>query len=253
MKSGEPERVAAMRRLAHAHSLWRDLHAVSKKACTDEHALELFDVVAELYGSETATADGLAAAFEENSASSQFLAELPAGQIAAFILNRRRENSGEAQDPTEAAPPQAGAAPCIVVPARVSRRDLEPLRYWLFGTQDWGTRALAAVVALVAVGVLGVSLVEIPNRWVRDAAVVEIGDALQRGDHEAAIEAAEHFLGASRPQIADPRREAMLDVYAREFSNWFNNLAEPVSETDHAHIERYRKLAIANQPNRVKP
>jgi len=37
---------------------------------------------------------------------------------------------------------------------------------------------------------------------------------------------------------------------ARAFSNWFSTLAEPLSETERAHIEQYRKLASASG---VKP
>src|SRR4030095_15298594 len=92
-QSGEPERIAGKRLLAHAHKLWRDLHDDPKKTCTDEQARELFDVVAALYASEMQTAEELALAYQEQTESSEFLAQLPADQIAAFILKRRRENA----------------------------------------------------------------------------------------------------------------------------------------------------------------
>ncbi|MET4071879.1 hypothetical protein ABID58_006703 [Bradyrhizobium sp. S3.2.6] len=89
---------------------------------------------------------------------------------------------------------------------------------------------------------------ELPNRRIRDAAFEQLRQAVQGNDDAAAIDAAERFLDAPPLQIADPRREVVLDAYARAFSIWFSNLPEPLSETALARIQSYRKLASA-MPN----
>ena len=90
---------------------------------------------------------------------------------------------------------------------------------------------------------------EAPKSANRNAAAERMREALRRGDRDAAIEAAERFLDAPPVQVADPRQEEVLDLYAREFSMWFADFAEPMGEAERTRIEHYRKLANATKMN----
>jgi len=55
---------------------------------------------------------------------------------------------------------------------------------------------------------------EAPNRRIRDSAYEQLRFAFQQEDNEAALDAAERFLGASPLQIADPRWQAVFSAYS---------------------------------------
>jgi hypothetical protein len=92
---------------------------------------------------------------------------------------------------------------------------------------------------------------EVPNRRIRDTSFEQLRLAVQAANDGAALDAAERFLGAPPLQDADLRQEKVLDAYARAFSIWFANLAEPLGETAQARIQNYRKFASAT-PNTGK-
>ena len=94
---------------------------------------------------------------------------------------------------------------------------------------------------------------EVPNRRIRDASFEELRLAVQAANDGAALDAAERFLGAPPRQDADLRQEKVLDAYARVFSIWFANLAEPLGETAQARIRNYRKFASATPSSGKNP
>jgi hypothetical protein len=89
-------------------------------------------------------------------------------------------------------------------------------------------------------------VVETPNRKIRDAAIEKIRNANQRGDRKAAMEAAEQFLGAPPIRVADSRWDQVVDLYARDFIDWFADLAEPIDEAARMRIQGYKKLVISS-------
>lgn len=94
---------------------------------------------------------------------------------------------------------------------------------------------------------------ELPNRRIRNAAYERMQNALQRGDREVAMEAAEQFLGAPPIDVADPRWDRVVNVYARDFITWFSELAEPLGDAARVRVEGYKKLAVKADVGRRNP
>lgn len=316
VKSGQPEQIAAARHRASALALWQDIGLEQNSRPADEKLFKLLDVVGELYGSERAGIEDLAAAFRETAAENPEVSDLAssADLVATFILRRRRENAGETvteQESSAAGVGEAAVAPAfsIPVPANVARPAREPLWFWLFGTQDRGYRVVAAAAGIAAIAMVAICVadwrgsqirsqaysvimtaagpeaektiiseaqrflsawtlqgndprkpqvqalrrdaVELPNRRIRDSAFEQLRQAVQAADDFATLVAAEGFLGAPPLQAADPRQERVLDAYARAFSIWFANLAEPLGDTAQGRIQSYKKFARAT-PNTGK-
>ncbi|MER9070426.1 hypothetical protein NKH84_28385 [Mesorhizobium sp. M0902] len=89
--------------------------------------------------------------------------------------------------------------------------------------------------------------IEAPNLKVRNTAVEQLKSALESGDQEAVLNAAERFLGAPPLQAVDERRDAVLDIYARAFSIWFAETADPLALPGKNHIDAYGKLVAGTQ------
>jgi hypothetical protein len=104
-----------------------------------------------------------------------------------------------------------------------------------------------------AVRVAARDAVEAPNARIRNAAVATLQGAMDRGDHAAAIEAAERFLSAPALNGADPRQAAVLDIYAREFVIWFNELNVASGDAVRARVDKYKQLTSASLPGGSKP
>jgi hypothetical protein len=220
IKSKQPEQIAAARYRASACTLWRDIGLAATPRATDEKLVKLFEVVSELYGSETAETGDIAAAFRNAAISNPDIADLAdsADRVAAFVVRRRRENAGgpKAEDEavlTDFGPPETAEAFSIPVSAHVVRRKLEPLWYWLFGTQDRGYRVLAAVAGITAIAVVGISAADWWGSRVQSQAYQAIMAATGLDRESTVIAEAQRFIGARTLQANDPRKTQVLSLW----------------------------------------
>ncbi len=95
--------------------------------------------------------------------------------------------------------------------------------------------------------------VEAPHARIRNEAAAALQGAIDRDDGAAALAAAERFLAAPPLKGVDPRQQAVLDVYAREFVAWFNGLGAASGDTVQARVEKYKQLTSASLPGVRKP
>ncbi|WP_426409761.1 hypothetical protein [Bradyrhizobium ganzhouense] len=222
VKSGELEQVTAARYRASARKLWADIGLPQTPQPSEETLAKLLDVVGGVYASQAMDVEQIATSFRDAASSTPAIAHLAefADRVGAFVVRRRLENAGEAKSEQEGA--SGGAVPADAAPASalpttpaVARPRLEPLRYWLFGTQDRGYRALAAVAAFAAIAVLIVAGEDWRGSTTRAQAYQAIVTAQGAEPEKIVIPEAQRFFSAWTLQANDAR-DAQVKTLLRE-------------------------------------
>jgi hypothetical protein len=242
--SDEPAKIAAARQLALAREVCRD---IGLSDAGEARAVAVLDAVGSLYGSDAKTEQDLAALFQQRAAGNTELAEIDGGQVASFIVRRRRENSGEkfgeetakTDQTPEAKPPRHAQS---IPPSERSRFGLEPFGYWLFGTQDRPARVLFAAAVVVTVAALGGTGLEIIGSRERAPAYAAIVAADEQNDGKTVIAQAQRFLSAWSLHATDDRLAFVVKSYALQFNRWFAELSGSLTDADRAQIKTYPRL-----------
>jgi hypothetical protein len=244
--SGEPETIGAERRLAHARTLWEDAGLPPDPKPSAEQVLELLDAAGELYASDVTSADELAASFRARAAGNAGLAGIDADSIATFVIRRRRENGSDALPSEAPAPARTDVgpadAPLVAAAAAATGRDIEPFAYWLFGTQDTGTRLFGAVAALAFVATLCLTVVDAWGTSQRARSYATIVDAVAHDDDRTVVTEAPRFLRVWTLQHGDSRymnvrelwRDALEAPNRRTRDAATHDLEAAVARGDHA-------------------
>jgi hypothetical protein len=232
--SGESQRIAEARRLADAARLWRELDGGTGTRPANDQLTRLREVVIALRDEPDANEVSLTAAF----AATPNLPKLDARAAARLVLALRGQPV--AADDAKPRPEPLAIDPASAGSERGER--LERVGHWLFGRQDASTKAFVACASAILAVTLVASAIELPRQYVREGALAQIRAADPSKDYERVIAASVRFLGAKGIFGSDPRRDEVLDAYARAFTAWFANVDAPDAQATQQRVAQYRAL-----------
>jgi hypothetical protein len=253
-QSGQDDRIRAARSSAAGFTLWKEITGPIAPARPDEaQAKALSTVVSDVYSTGPEDQQGLADAYAKAAAARGDLPPMDALSVARFIIRRRQQHaaSGDtAADDASAANKSLSIVQAdddddviAIAKGKSTSPGRVPAAHWWLGSQDRATRVLAVAAVLCAIGVAGISAVDLPRRQARNEAVYQMRGA--GGNSLAVLDGAERFLQMRGLLDNDPRRPEVLDAYAQAFTEWFVGVQQPESDPAQIRIAKYKQLTGA--------
>lgn len=84
---------------------------------------------------------------------------------------------------------------------------------------------------------------ELPNQWIRDVAYQDLIIAVDFGNPERVIKAAEAFFSAPPVQIRDHRQTDVIEAYNKAFVSWFISLTDLDNPATQHRINTYKNFS----------